>query len=313
MHRVVALVHPTQSTFELGCAAEVFGIERDCLTRHYEFRICTEKPGPVPTTAGFDLVVTDGLSALDKADTVILSGRRPIDAPLTPAVLKALKRAHKRGCRIVTICTGAFALAQTGLLDNRRATTHWARTEYLRELFPKVQVDTDVLYIDHGDVATSAGAGAGVDLLLHLVRNDLGAAHSVHLARHMVLPPHREGGQTQYAADLPIAQPDQSLGRLLEWVSDRLGQPLSVEDMAAYLQVSPRTLARRFDEQLGTSPGRWLLAQRIIATRALLEETELSVEAIAHRVGLASATNLRRRFVAAVRTTPAAYRRAFKP
>ncbi|SMC74299.1 GlxA family transcriptional regulator [Kibdelosporangium aridum] len=313
MHRVVALAQPIQSTFELACAAEVFGIKRDCLPQYYDLRICAEKPGPVPTTAGYDMLVTEGLSALDSADTVLVSSRRPIDAPLSPAVLKKVKRAHKRGCRVVSICTGAFGLAQTGLLDNRRATTHWARTDQLRERFPKVQVDSDVLYIDHGDVATSAGAGAGIDLLLHLVRNDLGAAHSVHIARHMVLPPHREGGQTQYAADVPAAQPDQSLGRLLDWVSDRLHEPLSVEDMAAYLQVSARTLARRFDEQLGTSPGRWLLAQRITATRALLEETDLPVEAIARRVGLASATNLRRRFVAAVRTTPAAYRRTFKP
>ncbi|ALG10849.1 GlxA family transcriptional regulator [Kibdelosporangium phytohabitans] len=311
MHRVAAVVRPVQSTFELACATEVFGLERDFLPRYYEFRVCTERPGAVPTTAGYDMLVTEGLAAVDEADTVIIPGWRPYDAELSPAVLRALKRAHKRGCRLVTICTGAFALAQTGLLDGRRATTHWSRTGQLQALFPRVEVDPDVLYVDHGDVATSGGAGAGIDLCLHLVRNDLGAARAVHLARYMVLPPHREGGQTQYAVDLPVAQPDQSLGGLLEWASERLADPIGVEDMADFLKISPRTLARRFDEQLGTSPGRWLLTQRVNATRALLEETDLSVEAIARRVGLVSATNLRRRFAAAVRTTPAAYRRAF--
>nr|WP_042180392.1 helix-turn-helix domain-containing protein [Kibdelosporangium sp. MJ126-NF4]CEL14369.1 Transcriptional regulator, AraC family [Kibdelosporangium sp. MJ126-NF4]CTQ88735.1 Transcriptional regulator, AraC family [Kibdelosporangium sp. MJ126-NF4] len=311
MHRVVALVRPVQSTFELACATEAFGLKRDFLPRYYDFQVCAEQPGSVPTTAGYDIVVNEGLSAVDDADTVIIPGWRPIDAPLSSAVLRSLKRAHKRGCRLVTICTGAFALAQTGLLDDRRVTTHWACADRLGTLFPRVQVDPDVLYVDHGDVATSGGAGAGIDLCLHLVRNDLGAAHAAHLARYMVLPPHREGGQTQYVADAPVPQPDQSLGGLLDWVTERLGDPIGVEDMAAHLRISPRTLARRFDEQVGLSPGRWLLTQRINATRALLEETDLSVEAIARRVGLMSATNLRRRFVAAVRTTPAAYRRTF--
>jgi AraC family transcriptional activator FtrA len=311
-HRVVALVHPPQSPFELGCAAEVFGTHRSGLPHYYDFHVCTPDPEPVATTAGYAMVVTEGLSELDTADTIIIPGWKPLDAELSQTVVRALRRAHRRGARVVTICTGAFALAQTGLLDDRRATTHWARAAELRARFPRVRVDPDVLYIDHGDVATSAGAGAGIDLCLHLVRSDHGAGHAAQLARHMVMPPHREGGQAQYAAVPSGPQPQDSLAVLLDWVTDRLGEPITVDDMAAYLQVSSRTLARRFTDQLGTSPGQWLLSQRIDAARTLLEETDLSIEAIALRIGLASATNLRRRFHQALHTTPAAYRRAFR-
>jgi AraC family transcriptional regulator, transcriptional activator FtrA len=309
MHRVVALVRPVQSTFELGCAAEVFGTPRPGLPQHYEFEVCTETPGPVATSAGYAMSVTQGLSAIESADTVIIPGWLPVEAPLSDAVRDALLRAHARGTRLVTICSGVFALARTGLLDGRSATTHWGRAEQLRREFPQVRVELDVLYVDHGDVATSAGAGAGIDLCLHLVRNDHGAAHAALLARHMVMPPQREGGQAQYVPSPPSAD---ALGGLLAWAGSRLATPLSVNDLAARLGVSPRTLARRFADRLGTSPGAWLLARRVAEARTLLEETDLPVEAIATRVGLASAVNLRRRFHAQVGTTPGAYRRAFR-
>ncbi|NBH02678.1 helix-turn-helix domain-containing protein, partial [Amycolatopsis sp. SID8362] len=217
--------------------------------------------------------------------------------------------AHARGARLVTICSGVFALARTGLLDGRSATTHWARADQLRREFPEVRVEPDVLYVDHGDVATSAGAGAGIDLCLHLVRKDHGAAHAALVARHMVMPPHREGGQAQFVP--PAAGPD-ALDGLLDWAAARLGTALSVRDLAAHAGVSPRTLARRFTGQLGTSPGAWLLARRVTEARTLLEDTDLPVEAIATRVGLTSAVNLRRRFRDQVGTTPGAYRRAFR-
>ncbi|MVU79085.1 helix-turn-helix domain-containing protein [Nocardia sp. ET3-3] len=309
MHRVVALVRPVQSTFELGCATEVFGTHREGVPSHYEFSVCTETPGSVPTTAGYAMDVPHGLSALAEADTVIIPGWLPVETPLSTRVRHALVRAHARGARLVTICSGVFALARTGLLDGRSATTHWARADRLRREFPSVRVEPDVLYVDHGDVATSAGAGAGIDLCLHLVRKDHGAAHAALLARHMVMPPHREGGQMQYA---PYPAPPDTLDGLLAWASARLGTPLSVNDMAAYLNVSTRTLARRFADQLGTSPGAWLLARRIAAARTLLEDTDLPVAAIATRVGLTSAVNLRRRFRTGVGTTPGAYRRAFR-
>ncbi len=309
MHRVVALVRPVQSTFELGCAAEVFGTQRAGVPHYYEFDVCTETPGPVPTSAGYTLEVSQGLSALASADTVLIPGWAPVEAPLSAAVRRALLRAHARGARLVTICSGVFALARTGLLDGRSATTHWARAAQLAREFPRVRVEPDVLYVDHGDVATSAGAGAGIDLCLHLVRKDHGAAHAALVARHMVMPPHREGGQVQYA---PPAAPTDALDGLLEWAGARLGTALSVADLAAHLSVSPRTLARRFADQLGTSPGAWLLSRRVAEARTLLEETDLPVEAIAARVGLTSAVNLRRRFRAQVGTTPGAYRRAFR-
>ncbi|MFI0784178.1 GlxA family transcriptional regulator [Streptomyces lydicus] len=311
LHRVVALVVPPQSTFELACAAEVFGLSRHGLPGRYEFGVCTQRPGSVATLAGYDMTVGQGLDALRTADTVVIPGLQRRRQPVPPAVLDAVRQAHRRGARIVAICSGAFLLAQAGLLDSRRATTHWRMAAEFAARFPQVQVEADTLYIDLGDAATSAGTAAGIDLCLHLVRTDHGAAHAAQIARHMVMPPHREGGQLQYAAPpRPDAPPD-SLAAVLNWAVDHLAEPLTVDDLAARAHLSARTLARRFSEQLGTSPGRWLLHQRLMAARILLEDTDLPVEAIAAKVGLSSATNLRRRFRAAVHTTPAAYRRTF--
>lgn len=310
-HRVVALLNPPQSPFELACAAEVFGTVRQDVPTYYDFRICAERPGPLPTTIGYTMLVDAGLAALRAADTVVIPGWQPPGTPVSPTVIEALRAAHRRGARIVAICTGAFVLAQAGLLDGRRATTHWRRTAQLAAAFPQVEVDPDVLYVDHGDVATSAGTGAGIDLCLHLVRADHGAAYAAQVARNMVLPPHREGSQLQYVTQAAPVMADESLAPLLEWATSRLGTPLTVSQLAEHAGLSSRTLARRFTEQLGTSPGQWLLAQRLDATRVLLEQTNLPVEAIATRVGLASAVNLRRRFRAHLGTTPGAYRRTF--
>jgi AraC family transcriptional regulator, transcriptional activator FtrA len=309
MHRVVALTKPVQSTFELGCAFEVFGTVRDGLPQHYAFEVCAERPGPVPTSAGYDIHVPRDLSALDSADTVIIPGWLPVEAPISDGIRQALLRAHDRGARLVTLCSGVFALARTGLLDGRTATTHWGRAKRLREEFPEVIVEPDVLYVDHGDVATSSGAGAGIDLCLHLVRKDHGAAHAALVARHMVMPARGEGGRVPYA---PVPPPADALDGVLVWAAERLGEVTGVGDLAAHLNVSPRTLARRFTDQLGMSPGTWLLSRRIARTRTLLEETDLSIEAIATRVGLGSAVNLGRRFRQQVGTTPGAYRRAFR-
>ncbi|WP_432931795.1 GlxA family transcriptional regulator [Microbispora sp. CA-135349] len=312
MHRVVALVRPRQSTFELACAAQVFGIERRGLPVRYAFGVCTERPGPVATYAGYDMLVTEGLDALDGADTVVVPGWLPVEEPPSPAVVRALGRAHGRGARVAGICSGAFLLAHAGLLDGRRATTHWALADELAARFPRIEVDPDPLYVDHGDVATSAGAGAGFDLCMHLVRRDHGARYAAHIARTMVMPPHREAGQLQYSAAPHPAQIDDTLAPLLEWITDRLGEPLTIEDIAAHAGVSPRTLARRFADQLGTSPGQWLLAQRIAMARDLLESSDLPLDAVARRAGLSTATNLRRRFLNSMGTTPGAYRRAFR-
>ncbi|WP_432107062.1 GlxA family transcriptional regulator [Streptomyces sp. AA1529] len=310
-HRVVALVNPPQSPFELSCPGEVFGTAPLDGPPRYSFGVCAENPGPLPTTAGYAMVVDAGLEALEHADTVIVPGWQPPGAPAPPAVTTALRAAHRRGARIVAICTGAFVLAQAGLLDGRRATTHWRHTTQLAATFPQVHLEQDVLFVDHGDVATSAGTGAGIDLCLHLVRCDHGAAYAARIARNMVLPPHREGSQLQYAVQPAPAKADESLAPLLEWATSRLDTRLTLDRLAERAGLSSRTLARRFTEQLGTSPGQWLLDQRIDAARVLLEQTDLPVEAVAARVGLASAVNLRRRFRAHLGTTPGAYRRTF--
>ncbi|MFD9789894.1 GlxA family transcriptional regulator [Streptomyces sp. NPDC059070] len=311
-HRVVALVQPPQSAFTLACASAVFGDHGPAVPARYAFEVCTEHPGPVRTRDGYDMLVTAGLDALERADTVLVPGwRQPPGTDVPSAVVAAVRRAHGRGARIVSLCSGATVPAAAGLLDGRRAATHWAWAAELATRFPRVEVDPAVLYVNHGDVATSAGAAAGVDLCLHLVNADQGAAYAMRIARQLVMAPHREGCQLQYA-ELPAGPDTASLAPLLEWLSEHLDQPVSVADMALRSRVSPRTLTRRFSEQLGISPGRWLLERRITATRALLEETDLPVETIARRVGLSSAVNLRRRFHEALRTTPAAYRRAFR-
>ncbi|GAA4721678.1 GlxA family transcriptional regulator [Phytohabitans rumicis] len=311
LHRVVALVTAPQSPFELACASEVFGTVPQDAPPHYSFRVCAERPGPLPTTAGYAMLVEAGLAALREADTVVVPGWQPPGALVSPNVAEALRGAHRRGARIVAICTGAFVLAQAGLLDGRRATTHWRSAVQLAAAFPEVRVDPDVLFVDHGDVATSAGTGAGIDLCLHLVRSDHGAAYAAQVARRMVLPPHREGSQLQYAAHPAPARADESLAPLLEWATSHLDTPLTLDHLAERAGLSSRTLARRFTEQLGTSPGQWLLGQRLDAARILLEQTDLPVEAIATRVGLASAVNLRRRFRVHLGTTPGIYRRTF--
>lgn len=277
----------------------------------YDFRICAERPGPLRTTIGPAMLVDAGLAALREADTVVVPGWQPAGAPAPPPVARALRAAHQRGARIAAICTGAFVLAQAGLLDGRRATTHWRSAARLAAAFPEVQVDPDVLFVDHGDVATSAGTGAGIDLCLHLVRSDHGAAYAAQVARNMVLPPHREGSQLQYATQPAPARADESLAPLLEWATSRLGTRLTVGRLAERAGMSSRTLARQFTEQLGTSPGRWLLGRRLDAARELLEQTDLPVETVATRVGLASAVNLRRHFRAHLGTTPGTYRRTF--
>jgi AraC family transcriptional activator FtrA len=311
LHRVVALLNPPQSPFELACAAEVFGTVLQSEPARYSFRICAERPGPLRTTVGYAMLVDEGLAALREADTVVVPGWQPTGAPAPPTVTEALRAAHRRGARIVAICTGAFVLAQAGLLDGRRATTHWRSIARLAAAFPEVRIDRDVLFVDHGDVATSAGTGAGIDLCLHLVRSDHGAAYAARIARTMVLPPHREGSQLQYAAQPAPARADESLAPLLEWATSRLDTSLTLGRLAERAGLSSRTLARRFTEQLGTSPGRWLLGRRLDAARVLLEQTDLPVDAVATRVGLASAVNLRRHFRTHLGTTPGAYRRTF--
>jgi AraC family transcriptional regulator, transcriptional activator FtrA len=310
-HRVVVLATPPQSLFELACAVEAFGIDRPGLPNPYDFCICAEDPGVLGSLGGVPLTVTDGLGTLEEADTIVIAGWPALDEPPSRRLASTLLRAHGRGARLVGLCFGTFLLAHLGLLDGRRATTHWREADRLASRFPQVDVDAEVLYVVDGTLATSAGTGAAVDLCLEIARLDLGSARALEISRHMVLPPQREGGQRQYALPPPVPE-HSSLARLLDWATDHLHERLTVADLAATLNVSSRTLSRRFEDELGTTPGRWLLTQRVDRAKALLEAGDHTVDAVARMVGLSSASNLRRRFVSHVSTTPSAYRRTFR-
>jgi transcriptional regulator GlxA family with amidase domain len=304
MHRIVALALPDVVAFDLSVPAQIFG-HRDEQDR-YEFTVCAQRPGPVPTTTGFSIETTAGIDALTTADTVIVPGFFPLDAPPEP-VLEALRNASGR---MVSVCTGAFALAAAGRLDGRTATTHWRDADELAARFPKIDVRPDVLYVDEGDVLTSAGVAAAIDLCLHLYRTDHGADHAARVARRMVVAPHRSGGQAQFV-DRPI--PDGTgLADTCAWVVRRLHEPTTVDDMARHAGYAPRTFARHFRAETGLTPLRWLTAQRLLEARRLLEATGLPVDEIARRCGLGTAPNLRLHLARESATTPTAYRTAFR-
>jgi AraC family transcriptional activator FtrA len=312
-HRVVALALPGTVLLDLAAPAHVFGALGG---RRYEFVLCSLDAGPVATTSGFPIQAQRGLQALEQADTIVVPGYERIEDPPPARVLQALRAAHARGARVMSICVGAFALAHAGLLDGRRVTTHWRHAALLAERFPAVEVDPDVLYVDAGPVLTSAGVAAGLDLCLHVLRRDHGAEVAARVARRMVLAPHRDGGQAQFI-ERPLARaPDPSGGASLEptraWTLERLHEPLDVAAMARHACVSPRTFARRFRAETGTTPLQWLLSQRVLAARRLLEATDEPVETIALRCGFGGAPSLREHFARATATTPTAYRRAFR-
>ncbi|MFI5843104.1 GlxA family transcriptional regulator [Catenuloplanes sp. NPDC051500] len=310
-HRVVALVDPPLEMYRVTSASAVFGDHGPDIPAHYDFTLCAVRPGPVRTTMGVDVIVDHGLEALAGADTVLISGWHA--GPDVPAEIgAAVLAAHRRGARIVAICSGVYVPASLGLLDGRAAAVHWEMTAELAARFPLVRADASVLFVDHGDVATAGASATTVDLCLHQVRREHGAALAMRIGRQLSASPQREGSQRQFPR-LPTTGPmPDSLAPLLDWITAHLCRPLTIEDMAAHAGLSPRTLTRHFTDQLGVSPGRWLLDRRIASTRALLEETDLPVGAIAARVGLSSAVNLRRRFRAALGTTPAAYRDSFR-
>ena len=305
-HRVAVLALPDVVAFDLATPFQL-------LRRDYELTLCAPQPGEIPTTSGFPLVAHRGLDALAEADTVLVPGfdPRPHGWPPPQQPLQALRAAHARGARIASICTGAFALGAAGLLDGRRVTTHWRAAPRLAELFPRAIVDPDVLYVDEGDLLTSAGVAAGIDLCLHLIRKDHGAEAANHAARQTVVAPHRAGGQAQFIERAVPPRDDGSLEATRAYALDRLDQALTVKQLARHAHTSERTFARRFREETGTTPLRWLHAQRIDHARRLLETSDLSVETVAHRCGFGSAAILRQHFRRATATTPTGYRRTF--
>src|SRR5438105_997702 len=311
---VAVLAYDGLSTFEFALAVEIFGLRRPELgVRWYDFKVCAIQPGPLRAEGGVTMQARHGLRAIESAGTVIVPGwRHELDDP-PPALLASLRRAHARGARLVSICSGAFVLAATGLLDGKRATTHWRYTRLFAARFPRVKLMPDVLYVDEGQLLTSAGSAAGLDLCMHIVRKDYGAAIANEVARRLVIAPHREGGQAQFVPE-PIAPSDTGspLAPVLDWALRNLREPISVRRLARRAGMSERTFCRRFFAQQGTSPARWLIGQRVIAAQRLLETTPLEVETIAERIGMGTATNLRHHFRAQVRTTPTRYRRMFR-
>ena len=305
-HRVAVLPLDGTSPLTAAIPAQVFS---DRFDLPYRLTMCGLTP-EVRTSGGFSLNVPGGLAEARRADTLIIPsmpGLHPVPEPL----IDVIRHVHERGRRVVSICAGTFALAAAGMLDGRRATTHWARAALLAELYPKVTVDPDVLYVDEGDVLTSAGMAAGIDLCLHLVRRDLGAAAANDVARWLVAAPHRDGGQSQFIGSAVPDRPGASLGTTKAWALERLDQPLSIAMLAGHARLSPRTLARRFQAETGCTPLQWLLQARVDAARELLESSALSIEQIALRTGLGTAINLRVHFRRIVGTTPTAYRRSF--
>jgi transcriptional regulator GlxA family with amidase domain len=307
-HRVVALVVPDVVAFDLSIAAQIFG-HRDERER-YSFAVCAERPGNVPSTTGFALEAPYGLDVLETADTVIVPGFRPLTEP-PPATLEALSAAAARGARVASVCVGAFALGAAGLLDGRAATTHWQEADAFRARFPRVRLNPQVLYVDSGSILTSAGLSAGIDLCLHLVRQDYGAAAAADVARRMVVAVHRPGGQAQYAR--PSRPETDGVGETLDWAVTEMHRALTVNQLARHAGMAPRTFVRRFRDVTGMTPIRWLGGQRLLEAQRLLETTRLTVDEIAARCGIGSAANLRLHMSRELGTTPTAYRRNHPP
>src|SRR3954469_14806335 len=312
MHTVAVAVVSGSTQFELAVAYEVFGVDRRYLTPDwYAFKLCAADPGPIRTEAGLVLETPYGLDDLVGADTVIVPAAVN-DPDEHPDLVAALRTAYANGARIASICTGAYTLAEAGLLDGKRATTHWAHADDFATRYPAVDVDPNVLYVEDGRLFTSAGTAAGIDLCLHLVRQDLGVEVANAVARRMVVPPHRDGGQAQYVdAPLPRVEAD-TLGPVLDWALAHLDETVTLDDLADVAHVSVRTLMRRFQSATGTTPLQWLLMQRVRRAQHLLESSDESVERIASLAGFGSAANLRQHFTRVVGVPPVSYRRTFK-
>lgn len=314
VHNVAIVLCEGFTAFELGVACEVFGDDRWVAPGDpwYRLFICGDNSAPLTSDSGFQIVLPYGLEVLETVDTVIVAPTyRPFEIP--DSVFLELRRAHARGCRMLSLCGGAFVLAEAGLLNGRRAATHWTECDELARRYPDLSVDASVLFVDEGDILTGAGSAAGIDLCLHIVRQDYGSEVATQLARQLVVPPQRDGGQAQYI-DKPLPSLDNLdlLSETVAWMQAHLNEPLSVEVLARRAAMSARTFARRFQAATGTTPHRWLQAQRVRLAQRLLETTDLPVELVAAQSGLSTAGNLRKHFGRLVHTSPQAYRQAFR-
>ncbi|MBB5119549.1 AraC family transcriptional regulator [Streptomyces eurocidicus] len=312
LHRVVVIVDANSNPFELSCAIEIFGLSRPELGRElYDFALCAAEPHTVMRDGFFTLTGVAGIDAADTADTLIVPNRPDTHVPRRPDLLDAVRRAHARGARLVGFCSGAYTLAEAGVLEGRRATTHWQWADGFRARFPGVRLEPDVLFVDDGDILTAAGSAAALDLGLYIVRRDHGAEVANSVSRRLVFAAHRDGGQRQFV-ERPVPEvPDESLAPLLAWAQERLGEPLTVADLAARAAVSPATLHRRFRAELGTTPLAWLTGERVTLARRLIERGEERLEVVARSSGLGTTANLRARLRRDTGLSPSAYRRRF--
>jgi AraC family transcriptional regulator, transcriptional activator FtrA len=309
---LVALVCDGLCGFEFAITAEVFGLPRPELgPGWYRFETCALNGRRVRAPYGVSMQVDGGLERLAAAGTVMIPGWHDIDVPVPAAIIDALRKAHGRGARLLSICSGSFVLAAAGLLDGKRATTHWRYADELQRRYPAVQVDPKVLYVDEQQILTSAGSAAGLDLCLHLVRRDFGAAVANQVARRLVIPPHRDGGQAQFL-ERPVDNRERgSLSALLDKMRGRLGEPLRIAQLARLAAMSERTFMRRFRSATGMTPADWITRARLDRARELLESTSLPMDSIAERAGLGTATTLRHHFRRKVGISPVEYRRRF--
>jgi AraC family transcriptional activator FtrA len=314
LRNVAVAVFAPAPTFELGVACEAFGLDRTGAgLPGYDFAVCAETVTPVRTTSGFHLLPSHDLRRLDAAELVLVVGAPPSAAPPPDALGDHLRAAVERGATVASLCTGAFVLAAAGLLDGRRATTHWLHAPALASRYPRVRVEVDRLYVEDGPVVTGAGSAAAIDLCVHLIRRAHGAEVANRVARHLVVAPHRDGGQAQFVeAPVPATATRHDLSDLVEWALAHLDQPLSVDDLAARALMSPRTFARRFRQTTGATPRAWLDRQRLLVAERLLERGDDTVEAIAARCGFGSPDTLRRHFTRSRGVSPDRYRRAFR-
>lgn len=312
-HLVVAVAYDGLCLFEFGAVVEIFALPRPEMgSDWYRFAVAAAEPGRLQALGGIHIMGDGGLELLERADTIIVTGWRDVLEEPPTALVKALRAAHSRGARLVSICTGAFVLAAAGVLSGRNATTHWLHADRLRQRHPDIRVNADVLYIDDGDVLTSAGSAAGIDLCLHIVRRDFGPKAANTIARRLVSPPHREGGQAQYVerAVAPARQGER-LGSLLDRMRKRLHEPQSVTRLAIAAGMSRRTFLRRFKAATGSTPAAWLLGERLVEARSLLETTSRSIEDVASACGLGTGDNLRHHFKRRFAVSPASYRACF--
>jgi AraC family transcriptional activator FtrA len=309
---VVVLTYDGLCGFEFACAAEVFGLSRPELgPGWYGFATCSLGGRLITGQYGTSMSVDGGLERLTDAGTIMIPGWMGIDVPVPKPIIAALQKAHGRGARLLSICSGSFVLAATGLLDGRRATTHWRYAEALQNRYPRVRVDPDVLYIDEGQILTSAGSAAGLDLCLHLIRRDFGAEAANLVARRLVIPPHRDGGQAQFL-DRPVDRRERGpLSVVLERLQRRIHQPTSLGEMARWAAMSERTFIRRFRAATGMAPGDWMTRLRIDKAKELLERSSLTIEQVASRSGLGTAMTLRHHFRKRIGLSPAEYRKRF--